>query len=41
MKNETKFCQSCGMPLNDEMPHADRPMKKVFVDEVNAMLKRR
>lgn len=46
MKNETKFCQSCGMPLNDEIlgtnadgkvPHADHPMKKVFIDEVNAL----
>lgn len=72
---EQKFCQSCGMPLSDEilgtnadgsknedyciyclkdgaftgdftmeemaedknLPHAEHPMKKVFIDEVNAL----
>lgn len=60
---EQKFCQSCGMPLTEEilgtnadgiknedyciycykdgddacLPHADHPMKKVFIEEVNAL----
>ena len=36
---ELKFCQSCGMPLTEEIlgTNADHPMKKVFIEEVNAL----
>ena len=43
--NETKCCQSCGMPLSEEVldtnadgsKNEDHPMKKSLIEEVNAL----
>ena len=38
MENEMNFCQSCGMPLTDDvLPHATSPLKLQLIEEINAL----